>query len=52
MFQKIGNHPVLKEVENFDEDKTDRGEGSLESTNKNVCLNMFPKTYPSMSVMV
>ena len=52
MFQKIANHPVLRKVKNFDEDKTDRGEGSFGSTNKNVCLNMFLKTYPSMSVMV
>ena len=33
VFQKIGNPPPLREVDNFDEDKTDRGEGSFGSTN-------------------
>ena len=33
-FQKIANSPVLREVDNFDEDKTDREEGSFGSTNK------------------
>ena len=43
VFQKIGNHPVLREVDNFDEDKTDRGEGSFGSTNKikDVCWQDF-----------
>ena len=40
VFKKIANHPVLREVENFDEDKAVRGEGSFESTN-NVCLQDF-----------
>ena len=40
VFKKIANHPVLREVENFDEDKTVRGERSFESTN-NVCLQDF-----------
>ena len=37
VFHRIANHPVLKEVDKF-EDKTDRGEGSFGSTNKkHVC---------------
>ena len=37
VFHKIANHPVLREVDKF-EDKTDRGEGSFGSTNKkHVC---------------
>ena len=37
VFHKIANHPVLREVDKF-EDKTDRGEGSFGSTNRNhVC---------------
>ena len=32
MFQKVSNHPVLREVENFEDNKTQRGEGSFGST--------------------
>ena len=43
VFQKTANHPVLREVDNFNEDKTDRGEGSFGSTNKikHVCRQDF-----------
>ena len=43
VFQKIANHPVLREVDNFDESKTDRGERSFGSTNKikHVCWQNF-----------
>ena len=43
VFQKLANRPVLREVDNFDEDKTDRGEGSFGSTNKikHVCWQDF-----------
>ena len=34
VFQKIANHPVLREVDNFDEDKAVRREASFGSTNK------------------
>ena len=33
VFHKIATHPVLREVDKF-QDKTDRGEGSFGSTNK------------------
>ena len=63
VFQKIANHPVLREVDNFDKHKTDRGEGSFGSTNKIKCMsarfspvtmsqNMFQKIYLSMNVIV
>ena len=43
VFQKIANYPVLREVDNFDKDQTDRGEGSFGSTNKtnHVCQEDF-----------
>ena len=43
VFQKIANHPVLREVDNFDEDKAVRGEASFGSTNKikHVCWQDF-----------
>ena len=34
VFQKTANSPVLREVDNFSEDQTGRGEGSFGSTNK------------------
>ena len=34
VFQKIANSPILREVDNFNEDQTGRGEGSFGSTNK------------------
>ena len=34
IFHKTANHPVLRETDNFEEDKTDRGEASFGSTNK------------------
>ena len=34
VFQEIANSPVLREVDNFSEDQTGRGEGSFGSTNK------------------
>ena len=38
VFQKVANHPVLREVENFEDNKTQRGEGSFGSTGlKYVC---------------
>ena len=37
VFHKIENHPILREVDKF-EDKTDRGEGSFGTTSKkHVC---------------
>ena len=33
VFHKIENHPILREVDKF-EDKTDKGEGSFDSTSK------------------
>ena len=43
IFTKIANSPVLREVDNFKEDKTDRGEGSFGSTNKikHICRQDF-----------
>ena len=43
VFQKIANHPILREVGNFDEDKVVRGEESFGSTNKinHVCQQDF-----------
>ena len=32
VFQKIANNPLLREVDNFIEDQTGRGEGSFGST--------------------
>ena len=32
VFQKVANHPVLREAENFEDNKTQRGEGSFGST--------------------
>ena len=32
VFQKVANHLVLREVENFEDNKTLRGEGSFGST--------------------
>ena len=38
VFQKVANHPVLREVENFEDNKTQRGEASFGSTGlKYVC---------------
>ena len=42
VFQKVANHPVLREVENFEDNKTQRGEGSFGSTGlKYVCRQDF-----------
>ena len=41
VIQKIASHLVLMEVENFDEDKTVRGERLFRSINKNVCQQNF-----------
>ena len=39
VFQKVTNHSVLREVQNFEDNKTQRGEGSFGSTGlkKHVC---------------
>ena len=45
VFHKIANHPVLREVDEF-EDKSDRGEGSFGSTNKNMSAGkIFANNY-------
>ena len=61
VFQKIANSPVLREVDNFSEDQTGKGEGSFGSTNKQkecpkflpivMCLSTFLKICLGTSVM-
>ena len=42
VFQKVANHPALTEVEYFENNKTQRGEGSFGSTGlKYVCTQDF-----------
>ena len=44
VFQKVANHPVMREVENFEDNKSQRGEGSFGSTGlRYVCRQDFRK---------
>ena len=47
VFTKIANSPVLREVDDFEEDKIDIGEGSFGSTKKieHVCSRIFANNY-------
>ena len=58
----VSNHPALREVENFEDNKTQRGEESFESTRLKLCLparlspinifqNMYLKIYHGMKRM-